>query len=711
MLTPAAILENSRVAFQMSRSMNISEGRLPQDAEGRFTEARLRVPEALRGVGYAVLLLWLNAYICREMFVRYTAHMNSMQGFWIALARGGGGFHSGWWRFWDCGSPLEFVYAPLVPAMSAWMASVRGISHDVAFQNVAGLVYCAVPVTLFVMAWLWTRAPGYAFTAGVLYSLSAPSQLLVPDGPFSPLHFWDARRLYLTAVWDDTPHMAALVFLPLVILFLSLSIQRRRPAYYAATTLAIAAGSLASDFGAVLAVMLSLCLLCVLRRKDFVRNLMLTTGIGLFSYAICSPFLSPANIHAIHAASANGPGGKWTVESFTALAIIATGWALLWHFLPPWTQDWRVQFFALFAWLTSSVPIIYDHLHRAFLPQPGRYKAEMEFSLALLVVFATRPLFARIPRPVRVCLVFLLIALAAEQITAVRKFAKAVLAPVDVTRTIEYRTSIWVRDHLPGVRIMMAGSIGQWANAFADIQQFAGGAWSVAYNQVQQRAKEGMYNGGETAEEDARVSIAWLKAFGTGAIVVSGPKSQETWKPYAHPAKFDGRLPALWSEDDVTIYRVPLATESLAHVVPEFALVRRIPSSSRDTKEVERYVAALENELPPKAEFRWQGANRIRIQATAWPGQALSIQVTHHPGWHATANGASRQIKSDGLGLMWLQPGCNGPCDVQLEYDGGAELRICRLLSAVVLAALILFLCWNAMRDRALSFLGRWRKR
>jgi hypothetical protein len=258
---------------------------------------------------------------------------------------------------------------------------------------------------------------------------------------------------------------------------------------------------------------------------------------------------------------------------------------------------------------------------------------------------------------------------------------------------------------------MMPGSIGQWANAFADIQQFAGGSWSVAYNQVQQRAKEGVYNGGETAEEDARVSIAWLKAFGTGAIVVSGPKSQETWKPYAHPAKFDGRLPALWSEDDVTIYRVPLATESLAHVVPEFALVRRIPSSSRDAKEVERYVAALENELLPKAEFRWQGANRIRIQTTAWPGQALSIQVTHHPGWHASANGASRQIKSDGLGLMWLQPGCNGPCDVQLEYDGGAELRICRLLSAVVLASLIFFLCWNAMRDRALSFLGRWRKR
>jgi len=64
--------------------------------------------EAIRAVGYAAVLVWLNAYVCREMFVRYTPHMNSMQGFWIALARlgDGGWFHSQWWRYWDCGSPL-----------------------------------------------------------------------------------------------------------------------------------------------------------------------------------------------------------------------------------------------------------------------------------------------------------------------------------------------------------------------------------------------------------------------------------------------------------------------------------------------------------------------------------------------------------------------------------------------------------------------------
>jgi len=664
-------------------------------------EDRMRLPEATRAAGYAVLLVWLNAYVCREMFARYTPHMNSMQGFWIAMARlaGGGWWHSTWWRYWDCGSPVEFIYAPLVPAVSAWTAAVRGTPPDAGFAMVAGIVYCLGPLTLFGMAWLLTRAPGHAFAAAALYSLTAPSQAIVPDIPFAFQHFWDARRLYLSAVWDETPHMAALALLPLVILFLSLSIRKRRTVYYAATVLAIAACSLASDFGAIVTAMASVCLLFVLRRRDFVRNLMLTAGIGLFSYIVCSPFLSPANIRAIHESSAGGEGGQWTMGSFTALAIVATGWAILWHFLPRWTADWRLQFFALFAWLTGSVPLIFTYLNRQFLPQPGRYKVEMELSLALLVAFAARPLFARFPRPLRVCLLLLLVALAGEQIVSTRRFAKAVLAPADITQTIEYRTSIWARDHLPGVRIMLPGSIGQWADAFADIEQLGGGSWSTAYNPVQQRAKAGIYNGGDTDEADARVSLAWLKAFGAGAAAVSGPKSQEFWKVFAHPAKFDGRLPVLWREDDVTIYRVAPGTESLAHVVAESALVRHTPSSPRDTVEVERYVAALEDASAPVAEFRWQGTNRIHIRTTASTGQLVSIQVTHHPGWHAKANGIARQVKADGLGLMWLEPGCNGPCDVQLNYDGGAELRICHLLSAVGLAALAVFLCWRAVRE------------
>jgi hypothetical protein len=619
-----------------------------------------------------------------------------MQGFWIAMSRlsGGGWFRSDWWRYWDCGTPLESAYAPLVPALTAWIAKVRGTPHDVAFETVSGLVYCLGPVTLFLMTWLWTRASGFAFAAALFYSLTAPSQILLPDGSFSVQHFWDARRLYLMAVWDETPHMASLAILPLVILLLSLSIRVRRPLYYVATILTIAVCALASDFGPVLTAMAAVCLLFVLRRDDFARNILITGGIALFSYLICSPFISPEAIGAIRDSSV----GYWNVGSFTALAIVGSGWALLWQYLPRWTPDWRLQFFALFGWLTCSVPLIAAWLHRQFLPQPERYKVEMEFSAAILAVLAAKPFYVRVRRPLRVCILLLLLSLATEQVISERKFAKAILAQGDLTQTIEYRTSVWARDHLSGVRIMMPGSIAQWANAFTDIEQFSGGSWSVADNQVQQLANAAIYNGGGTPESDAQNSITWLKAFGTGAVAVSGPQSQEFWKSFAHPAKFDGRLPVLWSKDDVTIYRVPLRTRSLAHVVPEAALVRHPPSGVRATAEVEKYVSALEDATFPAAEFQWQGTNRIHIRAFVLEGQAISIQVTQHAGWHASANGLAREVRADGLGLMWLQPGCGGPCEIDLEYDGGTELRIWHLLSAATLSALMLFLASDAVR-------------
>jgi len=245
---------------------------------------------------------------------------------------------------------------------------------------------------------------------------------------------------------------------------------------------------------------------------------------------------------------------------------------------------------------------------------------------------------------------------------------------------------------------MLPGSIGKWANVFTDIEQFSSGSWSTAYNQVLQYANEGVYHGADSEDQDARVSLIWLKAYGAGAIAISGPQSQEFWKAFTHPNKFNSRLPVLWSADDVTIYRVPLPSDSFAHVLPASALVRRKPSSPRDIAETEKYVNVLDDPSLAKASFQWESRNRIHIRTTAAPGQALSVQVAHHPGWHASVNGVSRPVRADGLGLIWLAPECNGACDVLLEYNGGAELIVCHAVSLLAWASLAIFLGFAAKR-------------
>jgi hypothetical protein len=651
----------------------------------------VRAREGFTIAACATALVWINLYICRELFTNSTAYMNSMHGFWSAIAKHASNswLDLNWWPNWDCGIPFEFTYAPLVPAWTAIWASARGISYELAFQSVTGVVYCALPVTLFLMAWVLTRKPGASFLAGVFYSLTAPTQLVVPDAAFAWGNFWVPRRFYVAAVWDETPHLVALAMLPLVILFLSLSIRKKRLVYYWSAALCIAIATLASDFAPVEVAMAAFCLLFVLCRENYKRNIVLVTAIGAFAYAMTARYLPPSLIGAIHRASVES-GEGWTLGSVTAIAITGLGWIVLWRYVQRWTKDWSLQFFALFAYLTSSPPLLAAYLHREFLPQPGRYKNEMELGLALVVVFGTRPLFMRLSAPPKAALLLLLLGLSGEQIVSQREYSKATLFPHDMGRTIEYRASRWAEENLRDVRVMLPGSIAQWANDFTDLMQYAGGPWSSAYNLAQQRGLRGIFNGGDTPQEDALVSLAWLKAYGVDAVAVDGPKSDETWKPFAHPEKFEGVLPVLWRSDDVTFYRVPRRSPSFAHVMPASAIVRRAPRGARDIAEVERYVVALDDSSLPAAHFAWQSRNQIRITTTAATDQAVSIQVSYHPGWHARAGDRSLAVQSDGLGLMWLDPRCAGPCEIEIDYDGGWELRLCRAVSFAAVGLVLL---------------------
>src|SRR5262249_17072831 len=148
-------------------------------------------------------------------------------------------------------------------------------------------------------------------------------------------------------------------------------------------------------------------------------------------------------------------------------------------------------------------------------------------------------------------------------------------------------------------------------------------------------------------------------------------------------------LPALWSDQGVTIRKVPLRTASLAHVVPDDAIVKRRPRNPEDVGDVKKYVAALDDPSLPLAALNWRGGNHIRIGTAASPGQALSVQVGYHPGWRAIVNGERRAIHKDGLGLMWLRPDCHGACEISLDYGGGLELWASRVVSCAAIAGLV----------------------
>jgi hypothetical protein len=650
---------------------------LPAGAGPHKTSGR----EAQLALLYSLLLLGLNLYVCFPLLISPAAHMNSNHGQWIALAERG---HAGWWPYWNAGMPIEYTGPPLVPAMGAAFASIRGVTPALGVETVTVVAYVLAPWALFLMAWRLTRNGGWSFLAGLVYSFTAVTQLFIPDGTLRLNLFWDHRRLFGMAVWDETPHVAAVACLPLIVLFLARSIETRRRIYYAATALFVAIALLSSWYAPTMIALAAIGLVVAKGRADWRKNALLAAGIGLWGWATAAPFLSPSALVALRDAISATPGEGWTPSSLTAIAIVVLSGAVVWETARRLTQNWAMRFFALLAWLYASIPITKAIFHRHFLPYSDHFKFEAEMAVCIFLVFALRPWSMRLPALIRRALLVVVLAFAVDQTAAFHQSAEVFAHTIPASQTVEYSAATWAYAKYPELRFAMPGSVSTWTNTFAPLQQFTVTNFTIWPSGTLQAADSAL------AEGDAQRSITWLKAFGVGAVGISSKSSEEVWKIFQRPEKYDGVLELLWSQRGVTFYKVPLRESGVAHVVPENALIRHVPRTSGDLKELSRYVAALDDTSLPSTTSQWDGRDRIRIHADAGAGQVLSIQEAWHPGWHATVDGQARRIQKDGAGLMWIRPECNGACDVVLDYDGGWELRLCRWLSYLAFAAIVI---------------------
>jgi hypothetical protein len=57
-------------------------------------------------------------------------------------------------------------------------------------------------------------------------------------------------------------------------------------------------------------------------------------------------------------------------------------------------------------------------------------------------------------------------------------------------------------------------------------------------------------------------------------------------------------------------------------------------------------------------------------------------------------NGARRRVFADRIGLMAIEPECEGRCSIDLIYDGGTEIKAAKAAS---LAGLLASLAWAAL--------------
>jgi len=291
----------------------------------------------------------------------------------------------------------------------------------------------------------------------------------------------------------------------------------------------------------------------------------------------------------------------------------------------------------------------------------------------------------------------LILALSLGQVYRLRRFADGLIQPIDIRSTTEYKTALWFDRKMAGRRVMAPGSTSLFLNAFTDTPQLGGGFDQGVTNWYARVAVYAIYSGQNAGDRDAEISVLWLKAFGVRAVAVGGPASGEHYKPFVNPRKFAGLLPEVWHDGDDRIYQVPARSDSLAHVVRRGDLVDRPPIHGLDVDQIRRYVAALEEASLPPAEMTWTSRHSARIRTELRRDQLVSVQLSYHPGWRAEVNGVRRPVWADKIGLMVVEPQCEGPCPIDLTYDGGTEMTAVKMAS---FTALVGCLAWAALRRR-----------
>jgi hypothetical protein len=642
---------------------------------------------------YLFLLLAINVYICREaFFTEVTEHWNSMHAQWMQLARLSSWHILGaaWWPYCFLGTPVHYVYAPLVPVLNAALSHVTGGSIPLAFHVLTGIVYCLGPVTLYLTSWLWARAPLCGFAGGLIYSLLSPTEWILPD---DRLH-WGAglaaRRMYLMFVWDDLPHLLSLALLPAAAWLMKRALESERLRDFVWPILVTAAMMLNSMFGLVyclivlLTVPLSLSRLRPVRFDLFAR----AAAAGTAAWLLICPWVPPSLLSIVRYNGEHVGELDTFPHSLEALVVVAFATLVVWLIVSQYVREGLVRWIALFACPAVLIPVMSSFRGPHFLPQPGRYKLEMELAIAWLAPFCLMPLVRRLPQYFRAALLLPLAAAILWQTASFRQSAIQMTTPVDVHASVEYRAARWLAANLPGQRVLMGGSIARGVNLYTDLPQLSG-PYTTDENFVVELAWYTIKTGQNAGARDAEFSITWLRALGVQAVGVPGPRSPDFWKPFANPGKFDGVLPVLWREDDTTIYRVPQATTSLAHAIRPDQLVQRTPIHGLDTEEVQHYVAAINDPTAPPASFEWHGSNHALIRANIPAGDVISAQIDYDPGWHVRVSGAERTLRKDGLGMMAIDPKCAGECEITLDFDGGMEAKVTRTLSFATLIGLI----------------------
>jgi len=609
--------------------------------------------------------------------------------------------HSHWQPLWYCGTRADYVYPPGLRYGTAILTKLLHTSPPRAYHIYIALFYVLGILAVYLMVRIGNGSRLFAWLAAAGTALLSPSFLFLPEY-LKDSGFLAPQRLHALITYGEGPHISSLSALPYVFAAALLWMRRGNPAWIAASAIAAAVVVTNNFYGATaLAILFPILTWACFVSKPSVKLLAAFVSIAALAYGLTAWWLVPSYIRVTseNLKLVAEQGNSWSVVLLIVVVLVFVAVTLK---LPARFKS----SYGLFVWggfLFLSLYVMgHQFFHFQVAGESSRVIPEFDLFFILAAIEILRWLWNWRPAKGPVWLPRVVAGLIiAASCWPVPYYLKHAYLPFPEDHTwrdrVEYKTTKWIHENLPGLRVLATGSIRFWYDAWFDLPQLDGGSQQGVLNLNIVNSQPRMMWG-----NDMELVRLWLKALGTDVAVIPQEKSKEIYHDLAPELLplWRKEFPVLRDDGEGNIfYRVDRRVPGIVRIVDAGGMkgLVRIPAQEERIP-LRNYVNAIEAEpRAPGAGDRLKmvrpNPDEMRLQATVEPGEAVLVQESFDPAWHAYSNGKPVPIEKDPIGFMLLhtEPGAQS---IVLIFEPTLEIRaglLVSFLSVLMAAAMIVF--------------------
>ena len=595
------------------------------------------------------------------------------------------------------GIPMHYVYLPLLPyldALLSWIAAGADINQIHRMVCAAGLFLG--PVMAFLLVRSWTGQGRTGIYAAAALTFCSPLYGLIDTISGDRGFLQVPWRIQVLIKYGEGPHTVGIVlFLASVLLVRRAALRPGYPALLAAAV-SLAATVLTNWVaGLALAFAVTMLLLTHLGDGEFRHRRVILAG--LIGYPLAAFWLTPSFV--------NQMVNNWPKDAFgfqfervERLSMLAWAAGLLVIRAAFWKFP-RQRYACWLALCTFGFGIPVSLFYRYGinpLPESRRYALEYELFLLLLFVEVFRQMRASASPRWRTAGLALLVAGLLQQTPYVVRYAGHFYrewTPLAKEQTPEYRAAAAVAGLRPAGRVFATGGPRFRLNSWFDVPQIGG----VFETGLKTRVAPDVYyqvrtDLGFPAGREAELSVVLLRALAVEYVITHGPKSEEFYRDYKNPAKFEGVLEKVWEESDDQIYRLPAPRYAHLLAPGEVPVAPVLYGNFRPWVE---YVRAMDAPGRPALGFAWRNGRHAVVTGAMPAGMHVAFAIPWDPNFRAYVDGRPVGLRANSTGLMVTEALPAAGTTLDLRFEPSREELACAGLSAVTALLCLAGLFWK----------------